>query len=81
MMIVMMMMIMMMTMLCQGEGSSVLDWDDAELLQQERHKHVWDLVHRVVFCPIAKVEYSTVQCSAVQCSTVQYSAVQCSTEL
>ena len=56
MMIVMMMMIMMMTMLCQGEGSSVLDWDDAELLQQERHKHVWDLVHRVVFCPIAKVE-------------------------
>ena len=79
MMIVVMMMIMMMMimrmMLCQGEGSSVLDWDDAELLQQERHKHVWDLVHRVVFCPIAKVEYSTVQYSAVQCSTVQ-----CSTE-
>ena len=61
---------MMMRLLCQGEGSAVLDWDDAELLQQERHKNVWDLVHRVVFCPIAKVEYSTVQYSTVQYSTV-----------
>ena len=68
MVMVMMMMMMMMLMLCQGEGSAVLDWDEADLLQQERHKHVWDVVHRIVFCPIAKV-------GTVRCSTVQYSTV------
>ena len=52
-------------MLCQGEGSAVLDWDEAELLQQVRHKHVWDLVHRIVFCPIAKVGTSQ-HCSHTQ---------------
>ena len=69
------MVMLVMTLLCQGEGSAVLAWDDAELLQQVRHKHVWDLVHRVVLCPIAKVEYSTVKYSAVQYSTLNYRTI------
>ena len=32
-----------------------LSWDLAELETQMRQKYIWDLTHRLVFCPISKV--------------------------
>ena len=32
-----------------------LSWSEEDLLQQLKHKDVWDIIHGIVFCPIAKV--------------------------
>ena len=39
---------------CQ-ENMEELSWSDEDLFQHLHHKDVWDVIHRVVFCPIAKV--------------------------
>ena len=32
-----------------------LNWSQDDLLQQYQHKDLWDVIHQIVFCPIAKV--------------------------
>ena len=32
-----------------------LEWGQDDLFQHVRHKNVWDVIHNIVFCPIAKV--------------------------
>ena len=32
-----------------------LSWTEEDLLQHMKHKNLWDVVHNIVFCPIAKV--------------------------
>ena len=32
-----------------------LEWSREDLEWHMKHKNLWDVVHRVVFCPIAKV--------------------------
>ena len=39
---------------CQ-ENVEELSWTEDDLFQHLHHKDVWDVIHRVVFCPIAKV--------------------------
>ena len=39
---------------CQ-DNIEELSWSDEDLFQHLHHKDVWDVIHRVVFCPIAKV--------------------------
>ena len=37
------------------EHQEELQWSQEDLEWQMKHKNLWDIKHRVVFCPIAKV--------------------------
>ena len=42
------------TAVCE-EHQAELHWSQEDLEWQMKHKNLWDIKHRVVFCPIAKV--------------------------
>ena len=45
------------TTVCQDHKEE-LEWSRDDLEWHMKHKNLWDVIHRVVFCPIAKVRES-----------------------